>query len=95
MVKVEIEPFSIENSNNISIDNLQENISKYENHPSILKIKENVRIENEFTFKDMISLDFKREILKFDPKKVNLQDDIPTKILIKTYDIISKYLRDY
>ena len=85
----------IENSNNISIENLQENISKYENHPSFLKIKEIVRIGNAFTFKDMTSLDFEREIFELDPKKAKLQNDIPTKILIKTYDIISNYLSDY
>ena len=43
----------------------------------------------------MSSLDLEREILKLDPKKANLQDNIPTKILIKTYDIISNYLGEY
>ena len=85
----------IENTNNSSIENLEEKISKYKNHPSIIKIKENVLIGNEFTFKDMSSLDLEREILKLDPKKANLQDDIRTKILIKTYDIISNYLSEY
>ena len=93
--KLEIKPFIIENINNSSIENLEGKISKYKNHPSIIKIKENALIGNEFTFKDMSSLDLEREILKLDPKKANLQDDIPTKILIKTYDIISNYLSEY
>ena len=93
--KLEIEPFIIENTNNSSIENLEEKIGKYKNHPSIIKIKENALIGNEFTFKDMSSLDLEREILKLDPKKANLQDDIPTKILIKTYDIIPNYLSEY
>ena len=88
--KLEIESFLIENSNNISED-LQEFINKYDNHPSIIKIKENVRIENDFTFKDMTTLDFEKEILKLDTIKANIQGDIPAKILIKTYDIISNY----
>ena len=95
MEKLEIEPFLIEDTNIISTDNLEEIISKYENHPSIIKIKENVGNGNQFTFKDMTSLDFVNEILKLDPKKANLQNDIPTKMLIKTYDIISNYLNEY
>ena len=93
--KLEIEPFLIEDTNIISTDNLEEIISIYENHPSIIKIKENVGNGNKFTFKDITSLDFENEILKLDPKKANLQNDIPTKMLIKTYDIISNYLSEY
>ena len=93
--KLEIESFLIENSNNTSTEDLQEIINKYDNHPSIIKIKENVLNENDFTFKDMTTLDFEREMLKLDTKKANLQGDIPAKILIKTYDIISNYLRKY
>ena len=93
--KLEIEPFLIEDTNIISTDYLEEINSKYENHPSIIKIKENVGNGNQFTFKDMTSLDFENEILKLDPKKANLQNDIPTKMLIKTYDIISNYLSEY
>ena len=61
----------------------------------IIKIKENVRNGNDFTFKEMNNFDFEREILKLDPKKANLQGDIPVKMLIKTYDIISNYLSEY
>ena len=35
--KLEIKPFIIENINNSSIENLEEKISKYKNHPSIIK----------------------------------------------------------
>ena len=92
--KLEIESFLFENSNNTSTEDLQEIINKYNNHPSIIKIKENVLNENDFTFKDF-TIDFEREIPKLDTKKANLQGDIPAKILIKTYDIISNYLRKY
>ena len=70
MDKLEIEPFLIENFNNVTTEDLQEIINKYENHPSIIKIKENVRNENDFI------LDFEREILKLDTKKANLQGTI-------------------
>ena len=92
---LEIEPFLIENTNIISTANLEDIISKYENHPSIRKIKENIGNGSKFTFKDMTSLDFENEIPKFDHKKANLQNDIPPKMLIKTYDIISTYLSEY
>ena len=81
---LEIEPFLIENTNSIYTTNLEDIISKYENHPSIRKIKENIGNGNKFTFKDMTSLDFENEILKLDPKKANLQNDITTKMLIKS-----------
>ena len=74
---------------------LKETIKKYENHPSIIKIKENVRNGNYFTFNEMTNFDFEREIFKLDPKKADLQGDIPEKMLIKTYDIISNYLSEY
>ena len=38
---------------------------------------------------------FEREILKLDATKTNSEGDIPTKILIKTYDIISDQLSEY
>ena len=43
----------------------------------------------------MTNFEFEREILKLDPKQANLQGDIPVKMLIKTYDIISNYLSEY
>ena len=95
MDKLELESFLIENSNNTSTEALQKIINKYNNHPSIIQIKENVLNENDFTFKDMTTLDFEREILKLDTKNANLQGDIPAKIIIKTDDIISNYLRKY
>ena len=82
---LEIEPFLFKNTNIISTAKLDDIIGKYEKHPSTRKIKENIVNGNKFTFKDMTSLDFENEILKLDPKKANLQNDIPTKMLISKY----------
>ena len=90
--KLEIESFLKDNTNNISDENLQKIIDDYANHPSILKIQENVNNVSKFFFKDKRPLDFEIEILKLNPKKANLKGDIPTKMLIKTHDIISTYL---
>ena len=64
----------------------------YESHPNILKRKENVNLENKFSFNDMTSQDFKKEISELDPKKAGIENDIPAKILIRSKDIISDYL---
>ena len=67
-------------------------IKKYESHPSILKIKENVKVENKFEFKDITEDDMYSKIRSLDPKKASIENDIPAKILIGTNDIISPYL---
>ena len=38
------------NNNNDDIDNI---IRKYQSHPSVLKIKENVKLDNKFRFNDI------------------------------------------
>ena len=90
--KLEIESFLKDNTNIISDENLQKIIDDYANHPSILKIQGNVNNLSKFFFKDKSPFDFEKEIFKLNPKKANLKGDIPTKMLIKTYDIISTYL---
>ena len=40
----------------------------------------------------MISQELENQILKFDTKKAIMEDDIPTKILIETNDIVSYHL---
>ena len=40
----------------------------------------------------MSSSKFESEMVRLNPKKANMQDDIPTKILIKTSDIVAPYL---
>ena len=74
---------------------LQEIINKYDNHPSIQKIKENVSEENNFSFSDMTSHDLENQIRKLDTKKANIEDDFPTKILIETNDIVSYHLSTF
>ena len=99
---LEIEPYAPENmiynySENMdasSSKTLQDIIKKYESHPSIIKITENVKKENIFSFTDMTSLDFENEILKLDKKKASMDDDIPTKVLIGAKDIVSNYLNN-
>ena len=76
----------------VSPENIPEIIKAYDSHPSILKIKEHVIIENKFLFNEMTSLEFQDEILNLDPKKSTAENDIPTKVLITTRDIVSDSL---
>ena len=81
--------------NNHIIENIQDIVDKYENHPSIKKIKENITHENKFSFKDTTPQDFATQIQKLDTKKAMLENDIPTNILVKTNDIVSNNLSKF
>ena len=65
---------------------------KYKSRPSIINIKENVIISNKFEFKDMTPGEIEKEIKQLHPKKVCVENDLPSKILIASNDIVSKYL---
>ena len=83
---------SSENMDASSSTTLQDIIKKYESHPNIIKINENVKKDNIFSFTDMTSLDFENEIIKLDKKKASMDDDIPAKILTGTKNSVSNYL---
>ena len=65
----EIEPYLYDTKSDIPNGNIQEIIDQYKNHPSIVKIKENVGEGHNFSLKDTTPQDFEREILKLDAKK--------------------------
>ena len=67
-------------------------VKKYELHPSILKIKENVKVKNKFQFQDTTEDELYLKINSLDAKKSCKDDEIPPKILIGTNDIVSSYL---
>ena len=75
------------------IDEVIEKIlKKYQSHPSILKIKENVKVDNKFKFEDATEDEIYSKIKSLDPKKTCMENDIPAKTLIGTNDIISDYI---
>ena len=90
---LDIEPFIEDNEIDInSCSNIETIISSYENHPSIMKIKEYVTITEKFCFKKTTMEEFQTKISNLDPKKASVENDIPTKILIETNDISKVYL---
>ena len=94
---LEIEGFISDNNFTYS-ENVDENIDniikKYKEHPSILKIEGNVKVQTKFNFSDITSNEIEIEIRKLDPKKATMENDIPTKVLKGSFDIVSNYLSD-
>ena len=84
---LEIEPYLLDN--NPITEDIQDILVKYENHPSVKKIKENIRDENKFTFKETTPKDFENQIQNLDIKKAIIENDIPTKMLVKRNDIVA------
>ena len=84
---LEIEPFVLETDIEACKGSLVEIIKQHESHPSILKIRENVKIREKFTFKDIDPKDISQRINDLDPKKSSVENDIPAKILIGSTDI--------
>ena len=90
---LDIEPYIKENClTKPSNKNVESIINKYKNHPSILKVKEFVNITDKFTFKKTTKQALQSQILTLNPKKITVENDIPTKLLIETNEIIDKYL---
>ena len=90
---LDIEPYIKDNYlTNYSSNNLANIITKYEQHPSILKIKEFVNISENFTIIKTSKQHLQPQILALNPHKASAENDIPTKLLIETNEIIAKYL---
>ena len=93
---LDIEMFNDDREGELQCDKIDEIIDniieKYKLHPSILKIKENVEMENKFEFTDTTEDEIYLKINSFDPKKACMENDIPVNILIGTNDIISGYI---
>ena len=82
----------INNEDSSFIINLK---NKFKNHPSILKIKENIKIapNTTFSFNTMDLNDVKHKINNLNEKTTPL-DDIPAKILKTSCDVVSPYITE-
>ena len=83
---------SVKNDNDIDLskDNcISDILDKYKHHPSIQKIREHV------TNRVYISIhEIEDKIKNIDIKKASSDDDIPAKIIIGCFDIVSPYIRE-
>ena len=74
--------------NDEGLDQIDKMVQKYQDHPSILKIKENVKVEKTFEFENVDDDQIFKKIISLDPGKACMKDDIPAKLYLGTNDII-------
>ena len=74
------------------LDPVEVAIKKFENHPSIIKIKENIIVDSRFSFSEVNSSDIALEIRKLKTNKAGTFMNIPVKDLKQAVEIISEPL---
>ena len=89
---LDIEHFVRTSNDYTNNENIEEILKKYQSHPSVVKIKENVPVENKFSFDDITSELFEKQLLNLNSKKASGKNDIPVRALAKSSDIVSNYL---
>ena len=87
-------PYIINQVSDDSLDPVEKCINKYKFHPSILLIKNRIKIQNLFLFHAINRNDMMRELLKFDPKKATTGNSMPSKILKLSADISADILQN-
>ena len=76
------------------MDYISNIIEKFKNHPSIIKIKENVNVDTYFYFTTVDELVINNNIYSLDKKKPTTFNNIPTRILVEYSDILSPFITD-
>ena len=91
-----VQNLGIDGLTNTSSDNdavtIRQAIEKYQNHPSIKVIRENIDTTNNFSF-DLINPECMSKIINnLDTSKATQQGDIPTKIIKDNKDLFSYFI---
>ena len=76
-----IKGYNIDHAPLENLDFVSNAIDKFKNHPSILRIKENVQVNEKVSFSTVKEYDFTTEILRLDTRKPTSCNNIPAKIL--------------
>ena len=85
--------YQVENQNSLQLDDSVLNaINKFKDHPSILKIKENVKVGERFTFLEKNVDEIKTEIECLNTHKPTTYNNIPAKVLVNCKDISAGYI---
>ena len=72
-----IEPF-IQTANDDNPCNfIEDSVKKYNQHPSIIKIKQYVFIDDKFSFSETKNQQIQVQIKSLNPKKATVENDIP------------------
>ena len=97
-----VNDLNIERNNDIFDQNINEidpvlkAIKKYDKHPSILKINETMKEQQNFSFRPIEIESIIQEILQLDNTKASPKDSIPPKIIKENCDIFSyKLVNDF
>ena len=75
-----------------SQDAVSSAINKFSNHPSIVKIKENVDIGEGFSFQPTNTADMSNKINKLDINKPTTSNCIPVKMIVENNGIVAPYI---
>ena len=71
------------------IDNI---ITSYKDHPSILKIKEHVKIKEKFSFSKPTIEKVNQILSSLNSKKATVENDIPLKVILATNALTTEYI---
>ena len=71
------------------IDNI---ITSYKDHTSILKIKEHVKIKEKFSFSKPTIENVYKILSSLDSKKATVENDIPLKVILATNAVTTEYI---
>ena len=77
--QLDIERFTSDSNENTQTDDIENIVKIYQSHPSIIKIKENIYIENKFYFHKIDTDVFEKLLLTLDSEKMNINNGIPVK----------------
>ena len=87
-------PYNINQVSDDTLDPVEKCINKYQFHPSILLIKNRIKVQNLFSFHAIDRNDMMIELLKIDPKKATTGNSIPSKTLKLSADISAYILQN-
>ena len=93
MLQINDNKYLLDNVDDMS-DPIQIAITKFQNHPSILLIKENVQTAETFHFSPVSIVHIEKEILALNASKVGKFKNIPAKLIKETSDVCGKVFLD-
>ena len=80
-------PYNINQVSDDTLDPVEKCINKYQFHPSILLIKNRIKVQNLFSFHAIDRNNMMSELLKIDPKKASARNSTLHKTLKLSADI--------
>ena len=87
---------NIDSNTNLSGNdqNITSILKKYEDHPSIIKIKENVNTSEQFSFHYIRAEEIEEKVKNIHINNGTCSDDIPAKIISECSDIVAPFLTE-